>query len=269
VARLARLGLAVSGAPADPDAARGVLDVLRRRLANAKALEIDGETGAAGAADRLAVVLGHRLPLLGSFLLAGADGGEVIAPAADLASGADVDDWLDAVARVRSDIGCLAHAGLLATTLSPSGGLRLLAGQSPHPAGEQWAARHRPGAGLRTSAVFVVNGRDTPLRGDPACGLVFDQWSELVPSSDEIAGLTFQFDAPSNRPPQAWLLAVAPRETPWSLALVTDTLLETLEWAKLRAVGPEDLLDYGRCIPTVFAPGTLTRWGDDPVEVAP
>lgn len=213
-------------------------------------------------------VLGYRLPLLGSFLLAGSDGGAVIAPSADLASESDVDDWLDAVARVRSDIGRLAHASLLATLLSPTGGLRLVAGQSPRPPGVQWAALHRPGPGSSASAVFVMNGSDTPARGDSVCGLVFDQWSEVVPNPDEVAGLTFQYDAPSNRPPQAWLLAMAPRDTPWSLTLVTETLLETLEWTKLRAVAPEDLLDYGRAIPTVFTPGTMTRWVDEATEVA-
>jgi hypothetical protein len=175
---------------------------------------------------------------------------------------------LDAVAHVRSDVGRLAHAGLLATMLSATGGLRLVAGQSPRLPGERWAARHRPGPGSRVSAVFVVHPSDTPARGDSVCGLVFDQWSEVVPNPDEVAGLTFQYDAPSNRPPQAWLLAMAPRETPWSLTLVTGTLIQTLEWTKLRAVAPEDLLDYGRAIPTVFTPGTLTRWVDDATEVA-
>ena len=42
-----------------------------------------------------------------------------------------------------------------------------------------------------------------------------------------------------------------------------DTLLETLEWAKLRSVGPEDLLDYGRAIPTVFVPGDIVDWPEE------
>jgi hypothetical protein len=41
---------------------------------------------------------------------------------------------------------------------------------------------------------------------------------------------------------------------------VLDTLMETLEWATLRAVAPEDLLDYGRAIPTVFVPGGIANW---------
>jgi hypothetical protein len=72
--------------------------------------------------------------------------------------------------------------------------------------------------------------------------------------------VSFQFDAPGARPPQAWLLAVPPDGEPWSLGLVLDTLLETLEWASLRAVAPEDLLAFGRAIPTVFSPGGIMPW---------
>jgi hypothetical protein len=57
---------------------------------------------------------------------------------------------------------------------------------------------------------------------------------------------------------------VPPDGEPWSLQLVLDTLLETLEWASLRAVGPEDLGDYGRAIPAVFVPGEIAPW---PAEV--
>ena len=41
-----------------------------------------------------------------------------------------------------------------------------------------------------------------------------------------------------------------------------DTLVETLEWARLRAVGTEDLLAYGRAIPTAFVPGRIAPWPD-------
>ncbi len=36
--------------------------------------------------------------------------------------------------------------------------------------------------------------------------------------------------------------------------------METLEWATLRSVAPENLLDYGRAIPTIFVPGWLDPW---------
>jgi hypothetical protein len=50
---------------------------------------------------------------------------------------------------------------------------------------------------------------------------------------------------------------------PWSLDLVTETLRETLDWVTMRAVGPEDLTDFGRAIPSVFVPGTIQPWVEE------
>lgn len=108
--------------------------------------------------------------------------------------------------------------------------------------------------------VAVTGPGGPPAPGARACGLVVDRWSEQIPRTEQVTGVTFQFDAPGNRPPQSWLLTVPPDGEQWSLTLVLDTLMETLEWATLRAVAPEDLLDYGRAIPTVFVPGGIEGW---------
>jgi hypothetical protein len=47
---------------------------------------------------------------------------------------------------------------------------------------------------------------------------------------------------------------------------VVDTLTETLEWAALRAVGPEDLLEFGRALPTTYMPGYVHPWPADEPE---
>jgi hypothetical protein len=95
-----------------------------------------------------------------------------------------------------------------------------------------------------------------------------DQWAERIPNPEQITGVAVQHDAPTNRPPQAWLLAVTPDEEKWSLQLVLDTLLETLDHAAQRAVGTEDLLDYGRAIPAVFVPGNIVNWPADAEEAS-
>ena len=77
--------------------------------------------------------------------------------------------------------------------------------------------------------------------------------------------MTFHFDAPSNRPPQTWLLAATPPGEEWSLDLVSATLRETLDWMRIRAVGPEDLGDFGRAIPTIFVDGSVSV--PEPAEV--
>ncbi|HEU4953540.1 MAG TPA: hypothetical protein VFT28_03160, partial [Gemmatimonadales bacterium] len=125
---------------------------------------------------------------------------------------------------------------------------------------EPWAALHRPATprGNR-SAVLVTGPQGVPGAGY-ACGLVVDQWAERIPNPRQVTGVAVQHDAPTNRPPQTWLLAVTPPKQRWSERLVVDTLLETLDQVAQRAVGPEDLMDYGRAIPSVFVPGNIVNW---------
>jgi hypothetical protein len=179
-----------------------------------------------------------------------------------IADAEEVDAWLDSVAMVRPSVARLTGAGLLSELLSSDGGLRATATQLPAATGEGWAATGPipPGTGGRLSLVTIGN---PPPDLTVACGLVVDSWSERIPRAVQDTGLALQFDAPSNKPPQAWLIAVTPDGEPWSRQLVLDTLTETLEWASLRAVGTEDLLDFGRALPTVYVPGGIVNW---PVE---
>ena len=258
VERLARFGLATGTAPADPATAIALLPLARRRLAAAEAVTVDAIDPRPGLERRLAAVLLGRVPLLGSFPI----DGDAIDLVAGAATPEEASDWLDGVARVRPAIGRLWAAGLLGELIAPERGLRAVATQSPHGPGDPWAATG-PTAVSRLSVCGIIGPDGPPKAGGKACGLVIDQWSEVVPRIDQTTALALQYDAPSNRPPQAWLLAVTPDGEPWNLALVIDTLLDTLEWARMRAVTPEDLLDYGRAIPTTFVPGGIARW---PVE---
>jgi hypothetical protein len=259
VSRYARLGLGTGAAPTDVAGAVALQGLVTRRMANVYRVPVDRNDRQPGLEKRLAALLGHRVPVLGRFTVAGHAAGPVVDVTAEVADPLEVDDWLDAVGRVRTDIGRLGTVGLLSELLGEAG-LSLHAGQSPVAPGERWAATTRPPRGGRLSIVAVSGPGVPPGPGQPACGLVVDRWSEAVPATEQVSGVTFQFDAPGNRPPQAWLLAVTPDGEPWSLKLVTDTLLETLEWSRLRAVGPEDLVDYGRSIPTTFVPGPILRW---------
>jgi hypothetical protein len=259
---LARAGLGTGAAPDDLAAAQQLYTLALRRL---------DRVGQArqGIADhgeqlrrQLAALLGARVPLLATFPFAAAEGGDVVTFAQELAGPDEVDDWLDAAGRVRPDVARLTTAGMLSELLTADGGLRGHAGQSPFLPGDGWAATGLPAAdGAGRLSVLALTGPDgPPAPGSPACGLVVDRWSERIPRPEQVTAMALQFDAPSNRPPQSWLLAVTPDGESWNLQLVLDTLLESLEWATLRSVGPEDLLDYGRAVPAVFVPGDLRPW---------
>lgn len=203
----------------------------------------------------LAGIFHQRIPLLGQFNL----DSPALSESLPAAGGEESDAWLDAVSRVQPGVGKLFTMGMLSELLGAPG-LSLWAGQYPREAGEGWAAIVRPLGSGRLSLLAVCPPGSPPQPQQAVCGLLVEQWNEAVPSGEQVTGVAFHYDAPSNRPPQSWLLAVTPDQEPWSLKLAADTLLETLEWAVLRAVGPEDLLDFGRSIPTAFLPGSLSRW---------
>ena len=255
--RFARLGMATGRPPGDLAAAPELLAMAARRLSRIASVRVDPGDRRPGLEERLAALLGGRVPLLASFQL---DEGAVDLTVGQAGSD-EIDDWLDAAGRVRPDLGRLVEAGLLSELLDPGAGLRAAAGQDPPAEGEGWAAISRPaGRGGRLSVVAVTAPGGPPGPGATVSGLVVDRWPEALPRAEQTTGVTFQFDAPSTRPPQSWLLAVTPEGEGWSLDLVLATLLETLEWSGLRAVGPEDLLAYGRAVPTAFAPGWFSAW---------
>ena len=109
-------------------------------------------------------------------------------------------------------------------------------------------------AQLPAGRVSVVTHAPWPIAaGEPVCGLYVDEWTEVVPHDTETTGITFQFDEPKARAPHAWLLAVAPpRKRRWKLATLAQTLLETFELGKLRAVDPDALREIGHYLPALY-----------------
>ena len=93
--------------------------------------------------------------------------------------------------------------------------------------------------------------------GANVCGLLLDEWVEIIPNTVETTGITFNYDQPDAKPPNTLLLAVTPQQTgSWSWDDLVETLNDTLELAKNRAVEPGHLED------TVFGqilPGLLTE----------
>ena len=78
------------------------------------------------------------------------------------------------------------------------------------------------------------------------CGLLLDDWAETIPAieADEpgpqhTTGVAFNFDRPSQEPPQAMLLLTpAQWDGAWSWEDVVHGVIDTFELARLRAVEP-------------------------------
>ncbi len=92
--------------------------------------------------------------------------------------------------------------------------------QLPSEAGEPWLAMQFPkrslqaASGCRRKVNACCTQRTTRRRstaGAHQCGLLLDEWTEVIPATTKEAGLTFNFDRPDNEAPQA-ILACHARE---------------------------------------------------------
>lgn len=164
--------------------------------------------------------------------------------------------WLGQAGRVRDGAARLHDAMLLSETLQPGGDGGLTVGQIPVRETERWVALElpegaEPHAANRVSLVGHLGHGFDPRH--PFAGLLIDEWVETLPSPRETTGLAFHLPSPPNEAPRCLLLAVAPDPAQsWTAETLETVLLESFDLARIRAVGPEHLEDYGRYLPALF-----------------
>jgi hypothetical protein len=169
-------------------------------------------------------------------------------------------DWLRDVALVRPDAAALEDVLTVEELLTDSAATRPSVGQLPFAPGDKWAAKSAPADRHRGVACFLVldrGGRAALASGKAAAGVVFDEWTEIVPAQDVVTGVALHHDSPSSRPPQVALLALPAADQQWSFDRILDTVLTAFEAAKLRAVDPDVLLAHGHQAPAIFPPGAI------------
>ncbi|NKQ37368.1 MAG: hypothetical protein HF973_17350 [Chloroflexi bacterium] len=178
-----------------------------------------------------------------------------------------VDEWLYGVSRVRDKMNRLENVIVLAETLAAAD-LPLHPIQLPFRENDSWLALPFPpdyqidADRLLFTAHFAAPFVKTAVQ----CGLLLDEWTEVIPTKEETTGLTFHYDRPNTEPPQVMLLAVPPEiNGRWQWADLVDTLHETLEMAKRRAVEPDQIdgTDYGR-----FLPATISAVTFQPITIS-
>jgi hypothetical protein len=175
-------------------------------------------------------------------------------------SGVDlpVEEWLCGAARVRPMLrafeATLALTGALGGT-EPS----LLPIQLPYQAGAPWLAlQFPPDYEITSDRLLYTAYYMTPFdKTARQCGLLLDEWTEVIPATTRTTGITFNFNRPDNEPPQAILLVTPASATGhWEWADLVGALNETLDLAKMRAVEPTqlDVTPYAPLLPaTVMA----------------
>ncbi len=156
----------------------------------------------------------------------------------------EVETWLQGIGKVREKMGNLTA---LATThdLLLESSFELSPIQLPFNAAGRWIGKEfGENYALRNDTTSIMLHSAEPFQ--PAancCGLVLDDWTELVPEREVNAGISFHFNRPNAMPPQAMLLAVPPQiKGHWTWDDLIAILNDTLDRSKMRAVEPNQLL---------------------------
>ncbi|MGP4091953.1 hypothetical protein ACTWQJ_47430, partial [Streptomyces sp. KR55] len=172
--------------------------------------------------------------------------------------------WLDQLALVRPGVDKLARVLSAGELLGApgTGADAVRVAQLPHAAGQRWLAL--PFGSDRSATATMAIVVHAPEGLDPSralCGVVCDEWTEMIPTETETTGITFHYDAPGARSPQALLLAVPPQPAMarWDLDTLLDTVLEAAALTQIRGVAPADLRLAGAQLPMVYLPQNFTR----------
>lgn len=174
-----------------------------------------------------------------------------------------VEEWMYGAARVRPMVRAWERAGLLVDALrGPDQVPTLLPVQFPYQAGAAWVAMQFP-AGQRPDSDRLCYTAHYAVPFDKTarqCGLLLDEWTEVIPATTRTTGITFNFARPDNEPPQAILLVTPASGTgTWQWDDLVGALNETLDLAKLRAVEPGDVdqTAYSVLVPATITAATL------------
>jgi hypothetical protein len=172
-----------------------------------------------------------------------------------------VDEWLCGAARVRPMLrafeATVALTGALGGT-EPS----LLPIQLPYDATASWLAlQFPPDPPVTSDRLLYTAHYMTPFdKTVRQCGLLLDEWSEVLPATTRTTGITFNFKRSDNEPPQSILLVTPASATGrWEWADLVGALNETLDLAKKRAVEPVqlDVTPYAPLLPATVLAVTL------------
>jgi hypothetical protein len=166
--------------------------------------------------------------------------------------------WLAQMGLVRDACRKLTGALLVGEAVTDAVPLQVYVGQLPLHTDEAWVATNLPNHDQRGRLSLIACSQSSAIvSGQWLNALVVDQWVERIPAPDQLTGIAMHYDAPQSRPPQTMLLAVPPEEGAWTVDDLIETLRDTLAWAHLRAVAPEDLQKFGHHLPAVFGSSTL------------
>ena len=243
--------------------------------------QLDAATAAASASAKVDAIQAAAKALLGpdfqiypEFSISAQQGDEWANALADSASGAltkyltttakvdfPVDEWLYGIARVRPNMRSWEQM-LMLTDAFGNPAPDLIPAQFPFEAGAPWLALPYPPDFKLTSDHLLYTAQYPGAFNKTArqCGILLDEWTEVIPSTTRDTGIAFNFDRPNNEAPQSLLLVTpATANGAWQWEDLMGALNETLDLAKSRAVEPVhiDWTGYSPLLPATIMAATL------------
>ena len=179
-----------------------------------------------------------------------------------------IDEWLHGAARVREKMFHWENTVFLTGAFGrPEPELQPV--QLPFRAGENWLALefdpNNTANTLETERLlYTAHYTEAFQPANWQCGILVDEWTEVIPQKEELTGLAFHYDRPNAEPPQAWLLALPSAfRGEWQWDDLVASLHQTLDDARARAVEP-DMFDKGI---TALLPAVLTESSYSPMTI--
>jgi hypothetical protein len=172
-----------------------------------------------------------------------------------------VDEWMYGVARVRPMMRAWESLVMLTDVFQVTVPA-LTPVQFPYEADAVWLAMEFPADHLPDSdrLLYTAYYSDAFSATARQCGLLLDEWTEVIPATDRNTGITFNYNRPDNEPPQCILLVTPAAATgSWQWSDLVGALNETLDLAKKRAVEPlfVDNTPYAPLLPATIMAATL------------
>lgn len=174
-----------------------------------------------------------------------------------------VDERMTGVAKVRDKVQSLETARDM-IALTRGAAVDLVPLQLPYIDKDRWmavqfATADDPFAAAEKLLYTFIPAGATKVT-DTFCGLVVDEWTELIPNREETAGLSFHYNRPNAEAPQCMLLVTPPEiRGTWMLQDIFDSITSTFDLAKTRAVEPSQLDEtaLGQFLPATVLYSTL------------
>ena len=138
----------------------------------------------------------------------------------------------------------------------------LLPVQFPYQAGVSWVAMQFDPADRPDSDRLCYTAHyPAPFdQAAPQCGLLLDEWTEVIPATDRTTGITFNFTARTTSHRRPSCSSLRPRRRSWQWDDLIGALNETLDLAKVarRRAGRPGQTPYSMLCPPRSPPPPCT-----------